>query len=417
MWSAYLFQVVSGRIGPRLTYNDLSWEIDLNDTETIKVQVQKSALPKVDTPLWFEPLWAGIVLFWNSTPIVGGPILSRSNETEKTITFDCKGIRAMLARRLVIKEAGTPELASWDDLAKSEVALEGMSLGTVAKEVVKRAMKKPNGSLPIAFPIADESVSAIPPNLPACIHEDGSGQGDCYWDGDVQGNKTGLSYAFINGQQIFDDGNNERHFKGFNLQNINADQVLTKLSNVSRGPDIMFKPRVPRDNQVIFDMWHGTDRDPRIYQSDMKIWDTTAEKTEVSDISIINTGVYMTHRVFSLGAGQDEGQLITVSSNLNSLSLDYPLVETVVQTSDSENAAVVRAHGASSLLTNSKALIEIQMTVRGDGINPFGTFWPGDVCEVILKGWLALPDGKYRMRILNMTGNSSANTRLSLQLD
>jgi hypothetical protein len=238
---------------------------------------------------------------------------------------------------------------------------------------VKWAQKKPGGSLPIAFPLEDE----LWPN---------------------------------------DDADHTRNYRGFNLQNINGDQILTKLSEVTNGPDIMFKPRLLRQNQLVFDMWHGTERDPRIFQSEMKVWDTTAERNDISGITIINTGVYMTQRVFSLGAGQDEGQMITVSSNLAAIDAGYPLVETVVQTSDSENADVVRAHGDSSLNANLGPLKEIQMNVRGDGINQFGSFWPGDVCEVVIKDWVALPDGKYRMRILNMTGDNSVNTRLSLQL-
>jgi hypothetical protein len=368
MWTANLFQVTSGRIGPRLEYTDLSWEIDLNDTETIKVTMLKSALPKVESALWLEPLWAGIVLFWDGKPIVAGPILSRTNETEKSITFDAKGIRAMLARRLIIQE-----LSDWSGLNKTTLSFEGLSLGTIAKEVVKWAQKKPGGSLPIAFPLEDE----LWPN---------------------------------------DDADHTRNYRGFNLQNINGDQILTKLSEVTNGPDIMFKPRLLRQNQLVFDMWHGTERDPRIFQSEMKVWDTTAERNDISGITIINTGVYMTQRVFSLGAGQDEGQMITVSSNLAAIDAGYPLVETVVQTSDSENADVVRAHGDSSLNANLGPLKEIQMNVRGDGINQFGSFWPGDVCEVVIKDWVALPDGKYRMRILNMTGDNSVNTRLSLQL-
>jgi hypothetical protein len=291
------------------------------------------------------------------------------------------------------------------------------------KEAVKQAQRKPGGSLPISYPVFDEVVydsSLIPEGLPACTIEDGSsGPNPCFWDASVQGNGTGRSYAIIGKDRIYVDEDNTRTrtYRGFNLQNINADQILKKLSEVSNGPDIMFRPRLIDDNQLTFDMWHGTEQNPRISQREMHVWDTTAERSEVSDMSIIVTGVYQTHRVFSIGAGQDEGTLISVSSDLSRLNLGFPLIESAIQTSQSEDIRVVGAHGDANLAANSKSLREIQMTVHGDGIHPFGSFWPGDVCEVVVKGWLALPDGKHRMRILNMTGGSSSFARMSLQLD
>lgn len=368
MWTAYLYQVTSGNIGARLNFSDLSWNVDLNETETIRIVLPKSDLPDVDLSLWLEPTWAGVVVLWNNVPVVAGPILSRSNETMRSITLDCRGIRAILARRLAIKE-----LTDWSGLNKSSLAYSGMSLGTIAKRVVRDSTQpKPGGSLPISYPIADELVA--------------------------------------------NDANHQRTYRGFNLSNISVDQILTKISEVTNGPDIMFRPRLLRDNQLTFDMWHGTERQPRIYQNNMPVWDTTAEKGEVSDISIITTGAYMTQRVFSMGAGIDEGKLITVSFDGTPLTKQFPLLETVIQTSDSENSTVVKSHGNAKLYANLNPLKEIQMTVRGDGINPFGTFWPGETCEVILSGWIALKDGKYRMRILSMSGDDSSEVKLSLQL-
>lgn len=367
MWSAYLFQITSGAVGPRLNYSSMSWQIDLNATETLKVVLPKSDLPKIDSEFWLEPLWAGVLLCWNNTPLVAGPILSRTNETSDSVTLDCKGIRAILARRLAIKE-----LSDWNDLAKSTLPYYGRSLGTIVKDVVKDLQKKPGGNLPISYPVADEFIA--------------------------------------------DDADHQRIYRGFNLANINGDQVLTKLSNVSRGPDIMFKPRYIRENLLTFDLWHGTEKQPRIYQPHMITWDTTAQQGEVSEMSVIVTGAYMTDRVFSLGAGTDEGQLITVSYNDSLIQKGFPLVESVIQTSDSENASVVKSHGDASLAANLQPLLEVQMTVRGDGINPFGSFWPGDECDVVVKDWLALKDGVHRMRILSMTGDTSSSVRISLQL-
>ena len=362
MWSAYLFQVTTGTIGPRLNYEELSWSCELNGTETISVSLRKSDLPTVDLNYWLAAWWAGVVIFWNDVPVVAGPILTRPHESISKITVNCGGIRSVLAARLVVQEYN-----DWWYLSQEKLTYKNLSLGTIAKRVVQRAQMKPAGALPISYPIADQA------------------------------------------------GNHERNYNGFDLQNLTCDDVLTKLSNVINGPDIMFRPRMVNDRQLTFDMWYGTDKEPRIAQKVTKIWDTRVAQGTVSDMSLIYTGSYQSNRVYSLGAGQDKGLLIKVSHNDGPLQKQFPLLERVINIGNSENPSVVQGYGDASIKTNEDALLEVQMTVRGDGDNGFGKFWPGDMAQVYVKGWLSLPDGMTEMRILSLTGNSSNNVRISLQ--
>jgi hypothetical protein len=191
--------------------------------------------------------------------------------------------------------------------------------------------------------------------------------------------------------------------------------VLTKLSNVINGPDIMFKPRLIQDNQLTFDFWTGTDKQPRIYQKYTPVWDTTPARGEVVDMSTIVTGSYQTFRTYSTGAGQDEGLLIKVATNDGPLQAQYPLLETVVNVGNSENPTVVANHGISNLWVNKEPLLEVQMTVRADGPIPLGDFWPGDLVHVITQGWLSLPDGMTEMRLLSIVGDTSDSVKVSLQ--
>lgn len=368
MWSASLFQTVSGAIGPRLNFEAMSWSIDLNDTESISMTLKKSDLPKVDLKYWLSPWWAGVVIFWDGCPVVAGPIITRPSEQYDSIKITCGGIRTLLARRLV-----TLELSDWTNLAKSNIQYKGLSLGTIAKRVVVQAQNKLGGSLPITFAVPDETAAM--------------------------------------------DADHERNYRGFNVQNIDCDAILTKLSNVINGPDIMFRPVLVRDNQLTFEMWTGTEKQPRIYQPITPVWDSTAVESNISNLQTTTTGTHQTSRTYSVGAGQDEGTLIRVNTNITPIQRQYPLLETVVSTSQSENPAVVNNHGLSNLVANSEPLVELQMTVRGDGEIPFGQFWPGYAVDVITKGWLSIPDGKNKMRLLNMTGDSSSEVKVALQLD
>lgn len=366
MWSAYLFQVSSGDIGPRINFESVSWSMELNGVESISMKLKKSDLPKVNLNFWLSPWWGGVALFYNDVPIIAGPIITRPNETAADISLGIGGIRSVLAKRLV-----SLELNDWSTLNRSVVSYNGLSLGTIAKRVVAQAQAKKGGTLPIRYALPDQTVA--------------------------------------------DDADHQRNYRGFNLQNINCNDVLTKLSNVIDGPDIMFKPKLISANKLTFEMWHGTENQPRIYQSQTPVWDTTPEKGTVEDLTAVTTGTYQTSRVYSLGAGQDEGLLIKVNTNEAPLQAQYPLLETVINIGNSENPIVVNNYGVSNLWTNRGPLEEFQMTVRADGDIPLGSFWPGDLVEVVTKGWLSLPDGVTQMRLLSISGDDKNSVKISLQ--
>lgn len=363
MWSAHLFQTITGVIGPRVAFESVDWSVELNGIETINLRLRKTELPKLDLKYWLSPWWAGVVLFWDDTPVVAGPIITRPYEDFDFVNIGCGGIRSLFTKRFVIDE-----FVNWDDLPKKgNVNRTGLSLGTIVSEVVRVSQSKPGGSLPISYAVPDKA------------------------------------------------GTHERNYRGFNIANLNTDDVLTKLSNVAGGPDIMFKPRLIRDGVLTFDLWTGTDAQPRIYQKNTPVWDTTPANGSVSKMSVNTTGTYQTSRVFAVGTGQDEGTVIKMASDDRLVQKQYPLLETSISYSASEDPAVVTSHAVANLQANEEPLEEIQMTVRADGDIPIGQFWPGDLVEVVTEGWISIPDGTNQMRLLSISGDSSNNVRVSLQ--
>jgi hypothetical protein len=367
MWSAYLFQTVTGRLGPKIAFESVSWSIELNGIESIELKLMKAELPSVDVNYWLSPWWAGVALFWNEKPVVAGPILARPAENFDFITVNCGGIRSILAKRYLVDES--LEAENWVNLAPYSVtSYSGLSLGTIVKRVVQDAQKKKGGMLPISYALED---------------------------------MTGV---------------HERNYRGFNVANLNVDDILTKLSNVLNGPDIMFKPRLLRPGQITFDLWTGTDIEPRIYQKQTPVWDTTPEKGEVSDMNVITTGTYQLDRVFGIGPGQDEGTMIVVATNVANTQKQFPLLEgSYNYGGGSESKQVVGEHTMAQQRANQAPLQEFQMTVRGDGVIGFGDFWPGDLVEIVTKGWVSVPDGAQKMRLLSITGDHTNNVKISLQ--
>lgn len=366
MWTAALFHVTSGNIGPRINPESFSWTIPLNGIESISLKLKKADLPAVNLNQWLSPWWAGVVLYWDNVPIVAGPIIARPSESLDSISLNCGGIRSLLMKRIVANE-----YSDWSQLATSVVSYSGLSLGTIAQRVVTLSQQKTGGQLPISFPMPEEA---------------------------------GL-----------DDSDHQRNYQGFNLQNITCDDILTKLSQVINGPDIMFKPRLIRDNLLTFDMWHGTELQPRISQSQTPVWDLTPTTGTVADMSTIVTGTYQSSRVYSTGAGQDQGLLIKVATDDTPIQAGYPLLETIINNGSSENPDVVAGWAASNLATNIGPLLEVQMTVRADGNIPLGKFWSGDLIDVVTKGWISIPDGMTPMRLLAISGDTSSEVKVSLQ--
>lgn len=366
MWTVYLFQTVTGAIGPRVDYENMSWGVELNGTENWSVDLKKSSLPNLDYNYWLTPWWVSCLFCYDGVPIVAGPLVNLPSESETELKLTGLGIRGVFARRKVTIELGLN--ADWTKLPETWYKWENYSLGTIARKVVEASSsRKIGGSLPINYAVPEE----------AGIHQ--------------------------------------RTYNGFNVTNLTTDAVLTKLSNVRNGPDIMFKPRLLAANQLVFDFWTGTNMDPRIQQNNLPSWDMTPAKNFTPNLRLTTTGAYQSFRVYSTGAGQDQGIKMDVVTNSEPMQRGFPLLETSISTSRSEDVKVVRSHAIANLAMNTNRLQEVELHVRADGVNKLGTFWPGDLVEVNVKNYITLANGRQRMRLLAMSGSSDNDVMLNLQ--
>lgn len=369
MWTAYLFKTTNGAIGPQVNFKTHTWSISLNETESLSIDLTTSDLPNVNLDFWLSPWWAGVLLKWNNTPIFAGPIVAVPSSTLNTVRVECKGIRGLLTKRFVITEQ-----TNWDLLAKSKIKYSALTFGTIMQRVVKIGMDKPGGALPISFPLPERTAT--------------------------------------------NDTDHQRTYDGYNLSNVTVDDVLTKLSAVTNGPDVIFKPRLIDDNNLTFDMWHGNDDDdPAIQQSNTPVFDTTAVFNEVTDLSLILTGSYQTNRVFATGAGTNEALLIKQATDTAALTAGYPLLETTESYGEIKTPAVIQNHANANLLANKNRLLEIQLTVRADGEHALGSYWPGHRIQLVTEGVYGLKNGTHNLRLLNINGNQENSVRMSLQLE
>lgn len=381
-WVAHLVRTMDGRLGAQLDMaSEGSWSIPVNGIEDFSVTVPKSQLRRLERA-WWENMRTSVVVSWVGSdgapvPWVAGPIIAPPSEDRDTATLSCRGIGAVLEKRVVLdlEPAESPSDAQ-RALATSAVRLRGMSLGTIAQEVVKRATAlKVGGYLPIAF-------------------------------GSPRETGTGL---------------NERNYEGFNLANNGAWKRLTELTRVKGGPDIAFRPRWADETGFLeWVMVHGTRAQPTIAQEWTMDVDTTSKMSPVADVSVATDAGRLSNRVYWTGAGEGAGTLIRVVQDTSRLDGQMPLLEVVGATSDSENGALVLQHARAELAGGRAPVTQITVTI--DGSDPrceIGRWRVGDAARLTMgDDWLTVKPGTSPKRIIAAKGSwDSAMVVLEFQDD
>lgn len=398
MWSAYLFKTVSGALGPRIYPHSVSWNITINEIENIDLTLEKSAMPKLASNLWIEPWWAGVVLMYDGVPIVAGPIVNRPIETKQSIRIMAQGPRALFDKRMALKD-----MPNWDDI-KTSSKLEAWSshstpnkasttrfkqktYPSLLRMVIAESMTKHGGGLPIAFKVPTINQSPV----------------------DNLDPENGQPYGEY-------DKPHDLHIWGALMNESTVEAQIQNLISLEKGPDIFFKPTLDKDYSLLWEFWSGRDDDDKELPNDSDtIWDTTSQSGAVSNMSVNYLGSRMTNRSFVRhSAGSGGGQTIRMRENRNKIAEGYPLLESYEVISD-RNASVVQSKATANLYANDKANHQINATVRANGPQKLGTFWPGEYARLITSGWYGLKNGQTRAKIMSISGDFSNNIDVSFK--
>lgn len=378
-WQANLVETQTGRLGAELRITDAGkWDIPLNDTESWDVTTKRGYLRAIE-PEWWAPMRASVLMSWRDSegrlrPWLLGPItnLPEEHRERDTAKFQCKGFGALLEQRILLnRDYGRLDMQS---LAESVVTRRGMSLGTIAQEIVALAIDpKLGGQLPVSY---------------GTPREEGSGL-------------------------------NERTYEGFNVANNDLMKLVTALTNVINGPDIMFRPRFTDSSQrfVEWEMVNGTVAQHNIAQTWAMDLDTTSSRSPLSEITPRNDSSALTNRVYWTGAGEDEGTLIRMAQNDGALYAGMPLLETVGSTSDSESVALIQEKADSRLAQGATPLQQLTATI--DGSDPraeLGRWHVGDMAKLTLgDDWLTVAPGQRQYKIIAAKGGWKQTVTLEFQ--
>lgn len=364
MWRAFFVQTMTGAIGAELDLAAAgSWSITLNGIESFDVTISKTQLREIH-PSWWAPYGGSVLVSWERAdgtlvPWVAGPIVNLPEETrglDGVAKFDCKGIGAILEKRVVAEQDFSAKT-----IQRSIMARKGMSLGTIVQDIVEVATdRRLGGQLPIVARSPRETGARL----------------------------------------------NERTYEGWNLANNGAFKRIKEITEVRNGPDVMFRPEYGGAG-IQWGLYHGTAAQPGIAQDWTMDLDSTSTLSPVADVAPSSDGEQLANRVWWTGAGEGAGTLVQKAEDKTALANYMPLLETVGSTSDTENYALLTEHALARLAAGRAPLKQLSMTI--DGADPraeIGRWHVGDLARVTTGDeWMTVPQGTRFERVIAAKGS------------
>lgn len=360
-WRVHLVEITTGQVGRALDPVSLSWAIELNKADSGSVKVQKADLATVGRE-WLSPWWAGVLVSYVDaaglvTPWCGGPVRTWAAETADTLDLQFGGMRDMFTRRHL----------------ERDYALAGMSLGSIAWELVRAGMDRLGGGLPVVHGSPYERLSP----------------------------------------------GHQRTYEAWNLGNNNVEKRLTEITNVIGGPDMMFRPEWA-DREQTRARWrfvHGTSWDPMIEQKGRLVWDSTAAASQLTDLSIKSDASRVATRVFGTGAGEGAATVRTQAASNALIAQGFPALEDVISDQDQTKAEPIRQKCMGRLADSRRMVDQLSASIQIDDARaPLGSWHVGDRVTVKLGDqWWAIPGGDHDMDIIRASGGLGDTVDLELQ--
>lgn len=357
MWEAWLADTRTGRLGARLGLLDGgSWAETINAASDATITVEHPGRLGIPAERWFLPWRNSIVLTVDGEPLIFGPILAppEVQPVEGTVSYRVGDALSIFSRRFAVRDTKPGDEAA---LAKSVLSFKRMSLGSIMWRLVRSAMDRRGGDLPIVHGSPDE---------------------------------TSLT------------GGHERTYKGFDITNLGIAHLIDLLANVVDGPDFAFRPRWADRSQrrVEWVFEHGTQVSPRLVQSELLVIDERAARADISEFRVL--GQYEpANWVAGTGAGQDAGTLIAVAETD---VWDVPRLEAVWADTSNESKDLLERHARARLGDASLVTMQVNAGVA-PAVIPVTAWHAGEDVRVVLgERWAPWPEGEHTMTIIKRSG-------------
>lgn len=379
-WSCRLFDTLSGQLGPFVDVPAASWSVTVSDCslqttrdkgagegEASGLRLPWGAVPGETREARLravEPYRRGLVLMWDGAPVVAGAIGCRTDTQEDT-SFALVSPLQLLSERLVVPEGSFGAAAGSTTTART--ALAG-SMRSVACQVIRACTDpKPAGALPIDLPYIGER------------------------------------------------GSYRAEFKGFDVASVDGKSALESICGLDGGPDLQLRPYIS-GNMLRWQVVAGSDADPEIRGSVEPVLTCFPGGGTAENVVVAHTRPVM--RAYATGAGSDEATLCAMAEDrtLTDRADPWPIAEAVDADPGRRDAKSVASAARARLALERLPTVQLQVdTWPADGgasVVP-GRTWPGEYARLHLEGHPALPDGRYRLRIMEMAGDMGGRVTLT----
>ncbi len=394
-WRHWIIDVRYGRVIAPIDIPSFSWDLSISDfgfqttdkgtgkADESSLTIPWSALD-AHTPSGRDSLLdsrrRGILTCWvcdlqdpedMGTPIMWGKIGSREDTLLDT-TFSLESPMAILQSRYAIRDGAFHDGTSTDTISFDALSFRGIcsELGRVATDA------KQGGSLPIDWTYLGEA------------------------------------------------GTHQRtNYQAWNVQNLSVSQLITNIANSKGGPDVAFRPYWADASHARVRFLAGSDADVYLDMDHPPILlSSYAGAGSLEGLTVDYQDGYQ--RWYATGAGQDESIITAYWEQMDEIThmQDPPILrEAVYGDTDTDNLALLKEHLAG--VATAGRLMQITGSIdfndtdsRGMPIHPCGSFWPGEQVDLDVVGFPTLPDGRYELRLMEMSGDQTSKAALKFDV-
>lgn len=330
-----------------------SWATTINDAGSIGVTVNLADpdLRALDLRNVASVGKSYLAVVENDVIMNAGPIWQHQySKDDGTLQLTASGLWSYFDHRVLI-----PVLAAGQSPFDVESYYEGFSLQAIAKRLVQQARTHTNGNVPVVLPV------------------------------EVTGSET-------------------REYQGADLGLVG--DALRDLTSVENGPEIDFAPRWRTNRSGIEWVLNiGTPTQPQLSGQITHVWDYSVPHGTVSGLTVTKDGAKLSGRGWAASGASTSGNMISVYTNQNMLSQGYPLLEVVEASKDVDEQSDLDKYATETARIGSKPTEFWEFQVRADASPLIGEYRKGDFCVVKMRNDYYIPDGEYRRRITNLSGD------------
>jgi len=201
-------------------------------------------------------------------------------------------------------------------------------------------------------------------------------------------------------------GSHDKTYYGYDLGW--AGQRFREITELEGGPEIRFRPRFTSSRQGLEWLLEvGTDADPELHSVNELRWNAGAEDSPIRNLSIDEDATGIASLGWGLGGRQSDETILVKTEDAFLTDRGFPLVEMV----DNDHSTVtlpatLDAYLAEGLLRARRGSELWSLQIRKDR-PPVGSYAVGDHVSLKVKGDPYIPDGRYSLKIVHLSGDDS----------